>query len=59
MGVVRCVRCDSYIDLDYNVEVFTKDQIPNLDCGSCDWICLECLNKLELEELEANDDSTH
>lgn len=52
MGVVRCCRCDSYIDLDYNVEVFTKDQIKNLNCSEFDWVCFECLTEEEHEELE-------
>lgn len=53
MACVICDRCNSLIDLDYNVEVFTKDQIPNLDVGEAwDWVCFECLTEEEAEELE-------
>jgi len=52
MGVVRCIRCDSWIDLDYNVEVFTNDQIPNLTKDDCDWVCFECLTDEEAEKLD-------
>ena len=52
MGVVRCIRCDQYIDMDYNVEVFTNDQIPNLAPEDWDYVCFECLTDKEAEKLE-------
>ena len=53
MGIVRCDRCDRYIDLDYNVKVFTKDQIPNLRVTTeWDWVCFECLDEEEAEALD-------
>ena len=56
MGVVRCDRCDRYIDLDYNVEVFTKDQIPNLRVtNEWDWVCFDCLDDDEAEALDEMD----
>ena len=51
MGVVRCERCDSWIDLDYNCEVFTNDQIPGLTKDYGDWVCFECLTDEEAEKL--------
>jgi len=53
MGVVRCERCDQYIDLDYNCEVFTKNEIPGLAVqNEFDWVCFDCLTDNEAEELE-------
>jgi hypothetical protein len=52
MGVVRCERCNQYIDLDYNVEVFTNDQIKGLTKNNYDWVCFECLTDEEVERLE-------
>ena len=53
MSVVRCERGDHYIDLDFNCEVFTKDQIPSLPDD--DWVCFECLTDAEAKELEDNE----
>lgn len=52
MGVVRCERCDAWIDLDYNTEVFTSDQIPGLDATEFGWVCFECLTDEEVKILE-------
>ena len=47
MSVVRCIRCERHIDLDYNTEVFTNDQIPGLTERDYDWVCFECLAEKE------------
>ena len=41
--------------LDYNVEVFTNDQIPGLTKDSSDWVCFECLTDEEAERLESEE----
>jgi len=52
MGVVRCSRCDRFIDLDYDCEVYTNDQIPFLCKDDSDWVCFDCLTDVEAERLE-------
>ena len=52
MGVVICVRCDRMIDLDFDCEVFTNDQIPGLTKDASDWVCFSCLTDDEAEKLE-------
>ena len=42
MGVVRCSRCDGFIDLDYNAE----DYIHKKEC------CVNCLTEKELDAWE-------
>ena len=56
MGCVICDRCGTLIDLDFNVEVFVKEQIPSLDVKEeWDWVCFDCLTDEEVEELEGGE----
>ena len=41
MAVERCVRCDSWIDLDYHCEGFYNDNL--------EWVCENCMTEKELE----------
>ena len=44
MGVVRCIRCDSYIDLDYHVEdvIYINNES----------VCVECATEEEVDTFE-------
>jgi len=55
MAVIRCSRCEAWIDLDYNCEVFTNDQIPGLSKDPSDMVCFECLTDEEAEKLEESE----
>ena len=58
MGVVRCIRCDSHIDLDYNVEgAVCNDLIPGLTKNDQDWVCDNCLTEDEQERLSESLDN--
>lgn len=53
MSIVRCERCDRYIDLDYDCEVFSKEEIPILDVKGCDMVCFGCLSEEEANALDS------
>ena len=52
MAVVRCERCDMRIDLDWDCEVFTNDDIKGLSSNDLDYVCLNCLTDEEAERCE-------
>lgn len=53
MGCIMCVRCDKFIDLNYNVEdAITNDQLPGLTKEDYDWVCVNRLTEEEQEKLE-------
>ena len=52
MSVIRCIRCEQFIDMNYNPEVFTNEQIPGLAKNDFDWVCFDCLTDEEYEVIE-------
>ncbi len=51
MAVVRCERCDSYIDLDWNVE-----EIIYINNNA---VCVECATEEEVDTFEAECEEEH
>jgi len=50
MGVMRCEKCDRYVDLDYDASfVFMRDLIGPWKDG----ICRDCFENLTTEEMAA------
>ena len=52
MSVIRCCRCEVYIDTDIDVEVFTNEEIPELTKNDFDWVCFSCLTNEEAKRIE-------
>jgi len=52
MGVERCTRCDTHVDLDYNTNGKYIDNCEN----AWEYVCEHCLTDEELDKLEKEDD---
>lgn len=50
MGVERCTRCDTHIDLDYNTNGAYLE-----DGKETDFVCEHCLTDEEIDKLDGKD----